>query len=404
MDTPHIIITILTTLILLPWPLVLMFSPMMFDAPGSDENIPHVLMVIVIVFYPLWIFLFYWFMGWSLWGISSKTLSGYFFIGLVVVPGIIFILNLPESIRSKKARSGYKIKDNKVYYAGNEIDGANSPTFEILYGKPGDEGKYWAYYAKDKTRVYYEGRPVRDAEPKRFSCIISRPEVKDKYINNDFELWADTCNIFVHGKKLQDANPDRFEYLGEFFWRDKKYVYYYYERLDGAEPDGAFVVGNIYLKTKNGVYFKETAFPVVDVDSWDVVRDCFSRDKNRIYYCSNPVNSSVDPESFKLILDDSMPYVTYAKDKKHVYVFSSDDKFITLVGINPKTFTFCGNGYIQDNGIIFYINQEKNIIRVQADVESFKSEEIDYHLEIDASDKEGYFFHGMRNKHIKDRL
>ena len=41
------------------WPIVLLTSVMMFDAPGSENDLANILTVILVVAYPIYIFGFY---------------------------------------------------------------------------------------------------------------------------------------------------------------------------------------------------------------------------------------------------------------------------------------------------------------------------------------------------------
>ncbi len=52
-------IDIIVTIIILFWPGLMMISPMVFDAPGSEYNKSNLAYFLVIVFYPLVVFIIY---------------------------------------------------------------------------------------------------------------------------------------------------------------------------------------------------------------------------------------------------------------------------------------------------------------------------------------------------------
>src|SRR5690606_29224295 len=70
-----LIAQIITTFLLLFWPLLFMMSPMAFDAPGSENNRSHVIGMMVFLCYPIPLCAAYWIMGSELWGISGRTLT-----------------------------------------------------------------------------------------------------------------------------------------------------------------------------------------------------------------------------------------------------------------------------------------------------------------------------------------
>ncbi|MEQ9166655.1 MAG: hypothetical protein RLO12_10385 [Fulvivirga sp.] len=66
-----ILINIGVAFLLLFWPMVLFTSVMMFDAPGSTENLSIIISVILVVAYPIYIFSIYHFLNAKFFGLSA---------------------------------------------------------------------------------------------------------------------------------------------------------------------------------------------------------------------------------------------------------------------------------------------------------------------------------------------
>lgn len=81
-------VDIVTTFLLLFWPLVLFTSVMMFDAPGSTNNTSLVITVMLIVAYPVYIFLLYALVKSNYFGLSSRLCL---IIATLTVLGALFL-------------------------------------------------------------------------------------------------------------------------------------------------------------------------------------------------------------------------------------------------------------------------------------------------------------------------
>lgn len=69
--------------------------------------------------------------------------------------------------------SEYAADAERVYRRGRLIRGANSSTFRVLENacKGEDEGTPSFNFARDKARVYYEGKPLADISLENFAAI-----------------------------------------------------------------------------------------------------------------------------------------------------------------------------------------------------------------------------------------
>jgi len=59
----QILINIVVTFFLMFWPIVFMMSPMMFDAPGSENDKEHIVTMVLILCYPISLSLLLWLSG-----------------------------------------------------------------------------------------------------------------------------------------------------------------------------------------------------------------------------------------------------------------------------------------------------------------------------------------------------
>ena len=89
-------IDIVITFFVLFWPILVMFSPMAFDAPGSEYCRSNLLSVVGICYYPSVIFLIYMLLGAKFYGWSSTVM---FSLSLAVETAAFVFLGYPKFIR-----------------------------------------------------------------------------------------------------------------------------------------------------------------------------------------------------------------------------------------------------------------------------------------------------------------
>ena len=65
MQSQNLPVTIIALVLLLPWPIFLLISPMMFGGPGATNQLSIVVTVMLVLYYPVGVFLFLWLMKWS---------------------------------------------------------------------------------------------------------------------------------------------------------------------------------------------------------------------------------------------------------------------------------------------------------------------------------------------------
>lgn len=88
-------IDILMSFIILFWPGLMMFSPMMFDEPGSEFSRAKLLFLVGVIFYPSAIFMGYMLFNASFFGLSATIL---FMAALLVATGVSVFFGYPKFI------------------------------------------------------------------------------------------------------------------------------------------------------------------------------------------------------------------------------------------------------------------------------------------------------------------
>ncbi|MEO6975333.1 MAG: DKNYY domain-containing protein, partial [Gallionella sp.] len=155
------LLNIVITFVLMFWPIMLMMSPMMFDAPGSQNDKGNIAILMLVLCYPIFLFVLLWLFGGRYFGVSGLKFA---FISAVVIAiafsvfgyfGIAF--NLYKGI----SNTSYSVADNKVYFNGKPIKDADSQSFRALDDK---QNNFVASdYALDKHYLYCNGKIVEGA-------------------------------------------------------------------------------------------------------------------------------------------------------------------------------------------------------------------------------------------------
>lgn len=309
---------ILTTFVLAYWPILLLTSVMIFDAPNSTDNRTAILMALTVVFLPSIIAFIYFGFNQTFWHLKPK----YFLTGAVVVSvlaGLLFgypklLINNLKGISS----NGYFIKDDKVFYEGDLIE-AKPAGFETI-----DE---FQIYARDSEAVYFRGKRIEQADPKSFKMVF-----------DDSSYYRDDKNIFFDGKILEGSDASSFTRLlrpdgkPSSYFKDKNFVYWFGRKRPEVQASSVKVISEAYLAdAENVFYFKDkivganpaTFVEIPNQESW-------GKDDKTVYY-RDSAYPQLDMASLEILERG------YAKDKSKVY-YVNDNKLIEVVGANPSTF------------------------------------------------------------------
>ncbi len=189
------------------------------------------------------------------------------------------------------------------------IETADVSTFQVLS----------ASHALDAERVYWFGKPIKDADPASFVALSSLVG-KD---NDQLYLQDSVYPIDV-------VDVATFESLGESYYRDANNVYciwYSYDAYDchvvDCDRDSFRVIDGTFAVDANSV-FNHGSKANFDVASFERLGPYFVRDVNDVYFLRfGGKNSdhvaveplSADPKSFRLLND------RYACDASSVFFF-----------------------------------------------------------------------------------
>lgn len=193
-------------------------------------------------------------------------------------------------------------------------------------------------YAKDKNKVYYEGKILADADPNSFTLV-------DHYAK-------DMKHVFYDDKILNaeiDIDPSYFVVVGGGAIKDDRRVYfrnYYKDSYDlvirADAPTFQFVGTCASFEKSSRSYFK---------------------DKNSVFTQKisegNPLNpvSQIDISSFHFFgiygVAEGVPYysVSYAKDKNNIYSSCGE----ILDGADVASFADLKDGYVKDKNKVWYL-------------------------------------------------
>ena len=110
--------------------------------------------------------------------------------------------NPNDYTKRRPGRNVYKIDKDKVYWRGEQVDGANGKEFSDICGG----------YGKDSKYVFYKGFKLKTKGPRHFQVLA------DKYAK-------DALNVFYRGKVIYAADTDSFKVDTNGAAHDKNYNY-----------------------------------------------------------------------------------------------------------------------------------------------------------------------------------
>jgi hypothetical protein len=308
MSYPHpvnLLLQIFITGLLLFWPMVLFISVMMFDAPGSTEEIGNIVFALAVVFYPVLIGLGVFLFNFPLWKIPPK----YVLAATLVVPALgAFLFGYPHMLKTRLAglpTRGYFVKEAKVYHAGRRVE-ADAATFKPFSE---EEGLGRSDYARDNQKVFVRGKPIPGADPATFH-----------FLGESHRYQADKDRVYHEGKVLDGADVATFAMMRTpdnkptEFYRDRRNVYFIGRALPLVKGAEARLVGlNHVADGQNAVYYNQP-LAGADVNTLRVhpEDESIAMDRATVYYEGVPVPRA-DPATFQPLER------SYAKDARRVY-------------------------------------------------------------------------------------
>lgn len=241
----------------------------------------------------------------------------------------------------------YARDKDKVYYQGRILINANPNTFEIIDGVNN--------YSKDESLVYYDDKLINDTDIETFKSL-GRSYAKDKNL------------VYLSGEIIVDANPQSFsivESIKPNWWPhhfsfDDRYVFSNLKKIIGADPKTWEQIGYGYSKDRKEAYYYEESI-TADPMTLIAIDSTYAMDDSRAYYKGQEIIGS-SPMSFE-IFDNT---VDYSKDKYNVFY-----KTNLIEGANPETFRnlsiwySCDETHLYRDGVILIMNESDQEIWVQ---------------------------------------
>ena len=279
------------------------------------------------------------------------------------------------------ANAEYLKENGEIYYKmpyyeiKSKVKDVDIESFEPLKE---DRGLIGDYYAKDNKYVYFYGKKLKDVLPEGFEAV------KENYVKdskNVYKIEADITDSIpisldnkINTKKISldglDVKTFRALENGKDvtsidYFVDKNNIYYAYENLEkiqGADKNSFEVLGNYIAKDKNNVYYKGRKMENVDSASIKTFGNFIGKDKNRVFYITgNEDIKDADASSFEIMGD-----TYYFRDKNNIFVikysndFPAGQGFIKLPNIDRNSFITLSEEIGKDKNGIYYIGEKIN--------------------------------------------
>jgi hypothetical protein len=223
---------------------------------------------------------------------------------------------------------GFSIRDNKLWYRDNQVEGFDPNTFSVV-----DD-----CYAKDAKQVLFY-QTYRDS--------------RSYFLSKKSELY-----------QLPEADPASFVALGEGYGKDKNKAYFTGESFPVRDLNSLVVLNRQFIKDDQVAYLEREEIKGSQGKTFELIGSVYAKDAGQVYYYQlassgtpeiKPISQS--PHSFSLIEHP------YAKDDKNIFYFG--EKHPTR---SPETFEILGSGYTKDKAQVYF---QTNIIK-DADAKSFQ--------------------------------
>ncbi len=329
-----------------------MMSPMMLDAPGSENNKSNITYLVVFLSYPIGISLVLWLFSGNYFGVSGVTLLIVSTVVVVTACSVFGYFGMLSNLARGIANSGYSIANNGVYYDGKLIDLADAESFVILENAKNSSSI--SKYAKDKKYFYHNGDVVEG---------------------------------------VKTDNLQQFAVGGDTYWRNSTQVIYDDQVLAGANPENIAGFesfrGWAYSISNNqfNAYIHGKSLPDVDRESFTPLNEFFAKDRHHIFEKDTIILAAADAQSFELFEDHD-----FGKDNKHVYYLTHMQPFL-IQDIDVDSFEILDRGYVRDKDHIYYTHQYKSIEKLEhIDAASFEVTGYDELTDSDSRDKNRYYY------------
>ncbi|MBI3230796.1 MAG: DKNYY domain-containing protein [Burkholderiales bacterium] len=277
------IINILVLLLLLPWPLIVMMSPMLIAAPAAVDRRSNLLMVSAMALYPFFFALLFYAAQRPFFGISANTCLAI----SALCCGILFVLyGLPRMLWNNFrgiANEGYFATRRAVYLNGKRIAKAQPASFR-------QPVKMFSPYARDAERVFFKTTVLAGADAGSFIDL-----------GDDFA--KDATTVFFRGKVLLLDTESKRAADASSFARVPRL------KVPGEQEIDAFA--RDFFRDSTGLYWLKrwqrdqiVKLEVADAQSFIVLSGGYAKDKQQVYQLDErayqiSVVAGADPASFR---------------------------------------------------------------------------------------------------------
>jgi hypothetical protein len=327
----NLFLSILVTCLCLPWPVVIMMSPIMVAAQGFASKKSNIVLAMAFFMYPSVVFILVYLIGSSFYGTDALWWAVAFF-GLGAIVTLVY--DLPAKLYNVStgiANDGYFIKNNTVYLNGKQLSGADAKTFTQFNN---------SFYSKDQHQVYYYDKKLKSADAASFQPLAN---------DTSGSYWHDATSAYYKWNHIAGADGSSFQYLGGYYAGDKNHVYLEQYVLAAADRTTFQSLHAFVGKDAKKVFVRNSiATNITDASNFEIItlsEEAFGKDKDHIYTIrytpSLPLMPfpNADLETFEVIGD------YYAKDKHQVYYYSFHiPEVLVLEGANPETFVLHWDG------------------------------------------------------------
>ena len=349
----QILINITFTFALIFWPIMFMMSPMMLDAPGSENDRSHVSMMMLVLCYPIVLFILLWIFGGNYFGISGFKLTIISSLIIVSAFSLFGYFGMFFNLHKGISNSGYSVANNNAYYSAKLIEGADSQSFVPI----GNDDIYSdTDYAVDRDNLYYRGKIVEGAHTEN---------LKKSTIHRD-TYWLNNTQVIYDGKILTKALPGNFSGFDDF------------NGWTASDNEDHYIVFSYGI-----------ALPAVDKNTFTPLNDFIAKDKLQIFEKNKQILNDADASSFKLFEDHN-----FARDKNHIYYLATKIPF-SIDGADTDSFEILDRGYLKDKNSVYKVHQYESIEKLpQADARSFEATQYDDATRSEARDTNHYYYDG----------
>lgn len=319
-------LSILSTITLIIWAVVVMMSPMMFAAPGAMNTLSTMLMLLAVYAYPSLLFSIHLVLQKNFFSFNPRTCL---IASLIIFTAIVLLLDFPRFLFNYArgiSNESYAIHQGKVYLDGQKLSRADGNTFQVLSNG----------YSKDQQHVFYYRKLIADAHAPSFHRFL-------KNNSEETEFWIDQSHVYAQGKRIPEAQASSFQLLGHRYARDANHVFYGVELLIDVHPDH---------------------FTIKKVDG-----RIYAVHKDQLYYSGQllkTTQASIDAASFKRFENASEVYF-YCADRNGVYFFNASSDLLTIHGADAASFVVLGNGKAKDKKNIYAYDFKTRTIEIRSE-------------------------------------